>query len=82
MDKFVEKFNVFDIFTTLLPGAIISCLYGVSLSFEYYDTWEKFSNEKYVIFFIFAYVVGIILHEISTLLDKKFLIMKLITKMH
>ena len=71
MEKFIEKFNIFDIFTMLGPGLIISCLYGVSLSFQYYDIWKNYGNEKYVIFFVFSYFLGIIFQEIGTVLDKK-----------
>lgn len=73
MEKFVEKFNVFDIFTMLLPGIIISCLFSISLSFKYYDTWKNYGNEKYVLFFIFSYVLGVIFQEIGTILDKKYI---------
>lgn len=70
MEKFIEKFNIFDIFTMLGPGLIISCLYGVSLSFQYYDIWKNYGNGKYVIFFVFSYFLGIIFQEIGTVLDK------------
>ena len=73
MEKFLEKFNIFDIFTMLVPGIIISCLLGVSLSFEYYNSWEKWGNEKYFIFFVFSYICGILFQEIGTMLDKVFL---------
>lgn len=73
MEKFLEKFNIFDIFTMLVPGIIISCLLGVSLSFEYYNSWEKWGNEKYFIFFVFSYICGILFQEIGTMLDKAFL---------
>lgn len=73
MEKFVEKFNVFDIFTILLPGVIISCLFSISLSFKYYDIWKNCGNEKYVLFFVFSYVLGVMFQEIGTILDKKYL---------
>ena len=44
MEKFVEKFNIFDIFTMLLPGIVISCLFSISLSFKYYDTWKNYGK--------------------------------------
>ena len=70
MEKFIEKFNIFDIFTMLVPGLIISCLYCVSLSFQYYDIWKNYGNGKYV-FFVFSYFLGLIFQEIGTVLDKK-----------
>lgn len=73
MEKFVEKFNMFDIFTMLIPGLINLSLFGISLSFEYYDIWKNYGNEKYVLFFVAAYFYGIIFQEIGTLFDKLFL---------
>lgn len=73
MDKFVDKFNIFDLFTMLIPGIVISILFSISLSFKYYDTWSKWGNEKYVIFFIFSYFFGVIFQELGTILDKQFL---------
>lgn len=73
MDSFVEKFNIFDLFTMLIPGIIISTLFGISLSFKYYNLWENLGNEKYAIFFIFSYLCGIIFQEIGTIIDEKFL---------
>ena len=73
MDSFVEKFNIFDLFTMLIPGIIISTLFGISLSFKYYNLWENLGNEKYAIFFIFSYMCGVIFQEIGTIADKKFL---------
>ena len=68
MEKFIEKFNIFDIFTMLGPGLIISCLYGVSLSFQYYDIWKNYGNGKYVLFFVFSYFLGIIVGYIVSLI--------------
>ena len=73
MEKFIEKFNIFDIFTMLIPGLITSCLYGVSLSFRYYHIWKGYGNGKYVLFFAFSYFLGVILQEIGTVLDKKYI---------
>lgn len=70
MDKFVEKFNIFDLFTMLIPGIVISTLFGISLSFKYYDTWSEWGNEKYVVFFILSYLFGVIFQELGTILDK------------
>jgi hypothetical protein len=73
MDSFVEKFNVFDLFTMLIPGIIISTSFSVSLSYEYYDLWESFGNEKYIVFFIISYLFGVIYQEIGTIFDNLFL---------
>lgn len=73
MEKFVEKFNMFDIFTMLLPGIVISSLFGISLSFKYYEVWENWGNEKYILFFIISYACGLIFQEIGTVFDKIFM---------
>lgn len=73
MDSFVEKFNIFDLFTTLIPGIIISTLFGISLSFKYYNLWVSLNNEKYIIFFIFSYLCGVIFQELGTMADNTFL---------
>lgn len=73
MDSLVEKFNIFDLFTMLIPGIIISSLWGISFSFQYYDRWVNWGNEKYVIFFVFSYMCGVIFQELGTIADKKFL---------
>lgn len=73
MDSFVEKFNIFDLFTMLIPGIIISTLFSISLSFRYKDLWENAGNEKYVLFFVFSYLCGVVFQELGTIADKKFL---------
>jgi hypothetical protein len=73
MDSFVEKFNVFDLFTMLIPGIIISTSFSISLSYEYYDLWKSFGNEKYVGFFIVSYLFGVIYQEIGTIFDNLFM---------
>lgn len=73
MDSFVEKFNIFDLFTMLIPGIIISTLFGISLSFRYYSKWESLGNEKYVAFFIFSYLCGVIFQELGTIVDNIFI---------
>ena len=50
MDSLIEKLNIFDLFTMLIPGIIISTLLSVSLSWKYYNIWINYGNEKYVIF--------------------------------
>lgn len=73
MNSFVEKFNLFDLFTTLIPGIIISALFGISLHFKFNGLWLSLDNEKYVIFFIFSYLCGVIFQEFGTIADHKFL---------
>lgn len=71
MEKFVEKFNAFDLFSMLIPGIVISSLFGVSLSFQFADKWKSLGSEKYVLFFIFSYVCGLLFQELGTILDHK-----------
>lgn len=71
METFVDKFNIFDLFTMLIPGIIISTLSAVSLSFVFYDKWKSCGNEKYAVFFIVSYLYGLILQQIGTIIDQK-----------
>lgn len=73
MNSFVEKFNIFDLFTTLIPGIIISAFWGISLYIQYETLWFSLGNEKYVAFFILSYLCGVIFHEFGTIADHKFL---------
>lgn len=58
MEKFVEKFNIFDIFTTLIPGIVISSLFGFSLSFRYYDIWISLPSEN--IFYFLSFPISVV----------------------
>lgn len=73
MSKFIDKFNIFDLFTMLIPGIVFLCSIGIALSSQYYQYWDEWSNEKYVLFFVFSYIFGICLQEIGTICDKGFL---------
>lgn len=70
MDKFIDKFNIFDLFSMLIPGIGITTLLGITLSFRYYELWEDYGTSKYVIFFIFSYFLGIVFHELGSMADK------------
>lgn len=72
MEKFIEKFNIFDLFTMLLPGITISCLFGVSLYSQYADCWNSLGGEKYFLFFIFSYICGLLFQELGRICDEKF----------
>lgn len=58
MEGAIEKFNIFDFFTMLVPGVIISILFCISLSYKYYETWNTFGSEKYTVFIIISYLCG------------------------
>ena len=73
LDKFVDKFNIYDLFSMLIPGIGICTLFGISLSLEFYDIWKSYGNAKYAIFFIGSYFCGVIFHELGAVADKYFL---------
>ena len=50
MENLLEKFNMFDLFTMLIPGVIISTLLCISLSLKFYKQWINLGNEKYIAF--------------------------------
>lgn len=70
MEKFLEKFNIFDLFTMLIPGIIVLLLICISLSFQFYSFWFAIGGEKYIIFFLFSYLIGITLQEFGSIMDK------------
>lgn len=73
MEKFLEKFNIFDLFTLLIPGIIISILYVISLAFEYCSIWAGWGSEKYVGFFALSFFTGVFFQELGDVFDRKFL---------
>lgn len=72
MEKFIEKFNIFDLFTMLIPGIIISCLFGISLYSHYADCWNSLGGEKYFLFFVFSYICGLFFQELGRICDERF----------
>lgn len=71
MEYLFEKFNIFDLFTMLIPGVIISSLSCISLSFVFYEQWINLGNEKYIIFFVISYLIGITFQQIGDIIDNK-----------
>lgn len=71
MENLLEKFNIFDFFTMLIPGIIISTLSCISLSFKHYNLWKMCGKEKYIIFFVISYLFGIIFQQIGNIIDEK-----------
>lgn len=69
----LKKFNIFDFFTMLVTGVIISILFCISLSYKYYETWNTFGSEKYTVFIIISYLCGVAMQQIGNILDEKVL---------
>ena len=72
MDKFVDKFNIFDLFTMLIPGLINTSLFAISLYPRYGAVWKDWGNEKIALFLIFSYFCGVIFQEFGALMDEIF----------
>jgi len=73
MDKLLERFNLFDVFTMLIPGVIITTLAWISLSDPMAYYFADMGNEKYLFFIVIGYFVGVIYQEIGTIMDRLFL---------
>ena len=73
MDKLLERFNLFDVFTMLIPGVIITTLAWISLSEPMAYYFADMGNEKYLFFIVIGYFVGVIYQEIGTIMDRLFL---------
>lgn len=72
LESITQKFNIFDLFSMLIPGVIINTLFMVSLSCVYYDEWKALGSEKYVLFILISYLLGVVFQEIGTILDNNF----------
>ena len=70
MEKFVDKFNIFDLFTMLIPGIINTTLFVISLYPIYGKTWSSWGNEKIALFFILSYFCGVLFQEFGTIMDE------------
>lgn len=73
MDKIVEKLNIFDMFTMLLPGVFSLSLICISLADRYFDVWKSIGNEKYILFIVIAYIYGVFLQELGAICDRAFM---------
>lgn len=69
MDKIFDKFNMFDIFTTFIPGCIIVTLWCFILPNENMLMFGM----KYLSFVIASYFLGLVLQELGCIFDEKFL---------
>ena len=77
MNKFSEKSNSTDLFAVMIPGLICASLLGVSLVTIFYEQWNALGNGKYIVFFVLAYLFGLLLQEIGTIMDEKYLYRRL-----
>ena len=73
MEKLLERFNLFDLFTMLIPGVIITTLAWISLAEPMAYYFADMGNEKFLFFIVIGYFVGVIYQEIGTIMDKLFL---------
>lgn len=70
MKDFLNKFNIFDVFSVLLPGTIVLVTQWILLPQPLkYDICLYVSEAQYLIFFVFAYFLGFLLHEINRIID-------------
>lgn len=70
MKDFLNKFNIFDIFSILLPGIIVLSAQWVLLPLKHkIEITSYFTEARYFFFLVCAYFVGIVLHEINRFVD-------------
>lgn len=72
LEKFVDKFNIFDLFTMLIPGLINTSLFAISLYPKYGTIWKNWGNEKIALFCVFSYFCGVAFQEFGTLMNELF----------
>lgn len=73
MDKIFDKFNMFDVFTTLIPGSIILMLWCFISSNGNMLIFGEIFGMKYLSFAIASYFLGLVLQELGCVLDEKVL---------
>ncbi|MEE1216507.1 MAG: hypothetical protein U0K78_03185 [Agathobacter sp.] len=76
MDKVIEKMGIYELFTVLGAGVISVIIWSFALGNGYINALLYMNNESdvnLVIFLIICYIVGLILQEVSSILDDKML---------
>ncbi len=69
----IGKFNVFDIFSMLIPGCITMCVLYVSLYPLKINAFENMGVMLYVVAIVLSYALGLVLHEVGRIFDEKIL---------
>lgn len=73
MNKFLDKFGLFDLFSTLIPGIWLSYLIIFLGPSELLSLWNKYGSEKYFIFFVVSFVLGEFLLGLGDYIEKDIL---------
>ena len=74
MDKVVEKMGIYELFTVFGAGIISVIIWLVAFGNQYINIIiYNDNNFNWAIFLIICYIVGLILQEVSSFLDAKFL---------
>ena len=74
VEKATEKMNIFDIFAYILPGMILLSMAYICIPDLMRDYVRQFGVGKYVLFFMFSYFYGVVLHELGNAADRKFVL--------
>ena len=70
MNDFLKKFNIFDVFSMLIPGLIMTTMFVISVPKEAMLEIKNFLPQgDYLLFFVLSYLVGLLFHEISRMSD-------------
>ena len=70
MSDLVKSFNVFDIFTNLVPGMMCLTLFAILLPVDVLNKWNELPNEKYTVFIIMCYSYGWLLNGLYNCLKR------------
>ncbi len=71
INEVIGKFNIFDIFSMLIPGCVTTCLIYISLYPLKLDLFANIDADEYILAIVFSYVLGLILQEVGHILDSK-----------
>lgn len=73
MDNIFEKFGIHDLFGMIVPGIIITVEFLYLLPNFCEDMVREYTRGVvgYFLFLFVSYLVGLVLHEIGTMMDEK-----------
>ncbi len=73
MDNIFNKFGIYDLFSMLVPGVVITVEFLVLMPKLFENILQEYKSGiiGYFLFFVTSYVVGIFVHELGTIWDEK-----------
>ena len=78
MDNLLDRFGLYDFFGLLLPGMLfLVVLYYMDFPLIQEGRFPSSQTFMVIVFILLSYIVGTLIQEIASLLDRKFFKMKI-----